>query len=42
MILAKVHLSDRILGLDLGADDYLTNSFETLELLAKVKREFRT
>lgn len=41
VISAKVNLSDRILGLDLGADDYLTKPFEPLELVAKVKGEFR-
>lgn len=41
VISAKINLSDRILGLDLGADDYITKPFEPLELAAKVRGHFR-
>ena len=34
MLTAKTDLSDRVNGLDLGADYYLTKPFETTELLA--------
>ena len=33
--------SDKILGLDLGADDYLTKPFNPLELVARVKSNIR-
>lgn len=41
VISAKTQLSDRIFGLDLGADDYIPKPFEPLEVVAKVKAHLR-
>lgn len=41
VISAKTQLSDRILGIDLGADDYIVKPFEPLEVTAKVKAHLR-
>lgn len=41
VISAKVTLSDRVLGMDLGADDYITKPFEPLEVVAKIKSQLR-
>ena len=38
MLTAKGEVFDRVLGLDLGADDYLTKPFGTDELLAPGRR----
>ena len=38
---AKSEDADKILGLDLGADDYVTKPFSPLELVARVKSQLR-
>ncbi len=38
---ARDALSDRVLGLDLGADDYLVKPFERAELLARLRSVIR-
>jgi DNA-binding response OmpR family regulator len=41
MLTAKATELDRVLGLELGADDYLTKPFSVAELLARVKALLR-
>jgi len=41
MLTAKDRIPDRVAGLDLGADDYLTKPFATDELLARVRARLR-
>ncbi len=41
MLTAKDEVSDRVTGLDLGADDYLTKPFSFVELLARVRAILR-
>jgi len=38
---AKSEDSDKILGLSIGADDYLTKPFNSMELMARVKSQLR-
>lgn len=41
MLSAKGEDSDKILGLNVGADDYITKPFNHLELVARVKSQLR-
>lgn len=42
MLTAKDDISDRVAGLDSGADDYLTKPFAIEELLARIRRSLRS
>lgn len=41
MVTAKVDDMDKIMGLTIGADDYITKPFNPLELLARIKTQLR-
>jgi two-component system alkaline phosphatase synthesis response regulator PhoP len=41
MLTARAELTDKVVGLKLGADDYLTKPFEMLELVARVEALLR-
>ena len=41
MLTAKTDFADRISGLTLGADDYVTKPFNPLELTARIKAQLR-
>lgn len=41
MITAKSDIEDRVLGLEVGADDYITKPFDMREVIARIKSVFR-
>ncbi|MDN4502765.1 response regulator transcription factor [Alteromonadaceae bacterium BrNp21-10] len=41
MLTAKISETDRVLGLELGADDYMTKPFSVRELQARVRSQLR-
>jgi two-component system alkaline phosphatase synthesis response regulator PhoP len=41
LVTARGDITDKVLGLELGADDYLTKPFDMRELLARVRSLFR-
>lgn len=41
MLSAKSEVTDKISGLDTGADDYMTKPFDTAELLARINAQLR-
>ncbi len=41
LLSAKTEESDKVLGLSMGADDYITKPYNTAELMARVKSQLR-
>ena len=41
LLTAKSESSDKVLGLNVGADDYITKPFDPVEVLARVKSQLR-
>ena len=41
ILTGRAHISDRVMGLELGADDYMTKPFGVMEMLSRVKALLR-
>ena len=41
LLTAKSESSDKVLGLNIGADDYITKPFDPIEVLARVRSQLR-
>src|SRR5690606_41990434 len=41
ILTGRAHVSDRVMGLELGADDYMLKPFEPRELVARVRSILR-
>ena len=41
MLTARTELTDKVLGLEMGADDYLTKPYEARELIARIRVQLR-
>lgn len=41
MLTARVEITDKVLGLEMGADDYLTKPFDPRELVARIRVQLR-
>ncbi len=41
LLTAKSESSDKVLGLNIGADDYITKPFDPVEVLARVRSQLR-
>lgn len=41
MLTVKNHISDKVLGFKLGADDYVTKPFSMMELISRIKARLR-
>lgn len=41
MLTARDEVQDKVIGLEVGADDYVTKPFNTLELIARIKAAIR-
>lgn len=41
IVSAKISTHDKVIGLDIGADDYISKPFESVELISRIKANYR-